>query len=53
MFINSVSPSVAEYSALVIIPEKLIFFADVPPSGNNSNKASPASPVVNTSSIKP
>ena len=52
MFINCVSPSVAAYSALVIIPEKLIFLAEVEESGNNSNNASPLSPVVNTSSIK-
>ena len=47
-----ISPKVAPYSAPVIIPEKLIFFADVSASGNNSNKASAASPVTRTSSIK-
>ena len=50
--ITSISPRVALYSAPVIIPEKLIFFAAVAESGNNSNNASAASPVVNTSSIK-
>ena len=47
-----ISPKVAPYSAPVIIPEKLIFFAEVSASGNNSNNASAASPVTKTSSMK-
>ena len=50
--ISSISPSVAEYSASVIITDELIFFADCAESGKSSIKASPASPVVKTSSIK-
>jgi len=50
MFIISVSPSVAPYSALVMIPEKDNFLALAELSGNSSNNASPASPVVNMSS---
>ena len=49
--ISSISPSVAEYSASVIIPENPIFFADCAESGKSSNKASPASAVTKTSSI--
>ena len=52
MFINCVSPSVAPYSALVIIPEKANFLELAELSGNNSNNASPVSPVVNISSTK-
>ena len=50
--ITWISPKVAPYSAPVMIPEKLIFFAEVSASGNYSNKASAASPVTKTSSIK-
>ena len=51
IFIICVSPKVAPYSALVIIPAKPIFFEAVEESGNNSNNAAPSSPVVKTSSI--
>ena len=51
IFITWTSPSVAPYSAFVIIPAKLIFFAEVDESGNNSNNASALSPVVKTSSM--
>ena len=51
MLITWTSPITAPYSALVIIPAKLIFLADVSLSGNNSNNASALSPVVNTSSM--
>ena len=51
MLIICTSPRVAPYSAEVIIPAKLIFFAEVAESGNNSNNASALSPVVKTSSI--
>jgi len=50
MLISWISPIVAPYSAPVIIPEKPNFFALAELSGNNSNKASPASPVVKISS---
>ena len=50
MFINWVSPSVAPYSALVMIPEKANFLELAELSGNSSNNASPASPVVNMTS---
>ena len=51
IFIIWTSPSVAPYSAFVITPAKLIFFAEVSLSGNSSNNASALSPVVKTSSI--
>ena len=48
--ISCVSPIEAPYVAPVIIPEKANFLALAELSGNSSNNASPASPVVNTSS---
>ena len=50
MLISCVSPSDAPYSAPVTIPEKANFLALAELSGNNSNNASPASPVVKISS---